>query len=83
VGLPKYLAIRHNFEAIDRALANRLKNKPYFIDYRNVLCGRTQPAYQDDGIHLLGFGNEMVAGQMAHYLKAQKWRTLARRGNPQ
>ncbi len=62
VRLPKHLAVRHNFEVIDRALADRLKDKPYFIDYRNVLCARTQPAYQDDGIHLQGSGNEMVAG---------------------
>jgi lysophospholipase L1-like esterase len=83
VGLPRHLAIRHNFEVIDRALADRLKHKPYFIDYRNVLCSRTQPAYQDDGIHLLGVGNEMVANQMARYLKAQQWHTLASRGSNQ
>jgi hypothetical protein len=79
VGLPKHLAIRHNFVVIDRALADRLKNKPYFIDYRNVLCGRTRPAYQDDGIHLLDCGREIVAAHMAGYLKDQKWRALAMR----
>ncbi len=83
VGLPKHLAIRHNFVVIDRALANRMKNKPYFIDYRNVLCGRTQPVYQDDGIHLLDGGNAIVAAHMAGYLKAQKWRALAMRRSSQ
>ncbi len=83
VDLPKHLAVRHNFEVINRALADRLKNKPYFIDYRNILCGRTQPAYQDDGIHLRDIGNEMVAGQMAGYLKAQKWLTVAGGGSSQ
>lgn len=82
VGLPKHLAVRHNFEVIDRALADRLKDKPYFIDFRNVLCRRTQPAYQDDGIHLLDIGNEMVAGQMARYLKAQESHTAVVGGSP-
>ena len=82
VDLPKHLALRHNFEVIDRALVDRLKNKPYFIDYRNVLCGRTHPAYQDDGIHLLDIGNEMVARQMARYLKAPGSFTAAVGGSP-
>jgi hypothetical protein len=81
VSLPKHMAVRHNFEIIDRALADRLKDKPYFIDYRNVLCARTQPAYQDDGIHLLGIGNEMVAGQMARYLKTHSFQTAAAGGS--
>jgi lysophospholipase L1-like esterase len=83
VGLPKHLAVRHNFEVIDRAIADRLKQKPYFIDFRNVLCGRTQPAYQDDGIHLQDSGREMVAKQMASYLKAQKGSIFARGGSSQ
>lgn len=82
VSLPKHLAVRHNFEIIDRALADRLKNKPYFIDFRNVLCKRTQPAYQDDGIHLQDVGREMVAGQMARNLKAQGAHTAAVGGSP-
>jgi hypothetical protein len=73
--------VRHNFEVIDRALADRLKDKPYFIDFRNVLCARTQPAYQDDGIHLLDIGNEMVAGQMARYLKTHPFQTAAAGGS--
>jgi hypothetical protein len=82
VSLPKHLALRHNFEIIDRALADRLKNKPYFIDFRNVLCKRTQPAYQDDGIHLQDAGREMVAGQMARYRKAPGSHTIAVGGSP-
>jgi lysophospholipase L1-like esterase len=77
----KHMALRRNFEVIDRALAHRLKDKPYFIDFRNVLCTRTQPAYQDDGIHLQDFGRAMVAGQMAHYLKAHLCQTAARGGS--
>lgn len=77
----KYMALRHNFEVINRALADRLQHKPYFIDFRNVLCPRTQPAYQEDGIHLHDVGREMVAGQMARFLKAQGGRTAAGGGS--
>ena len=80
VSLPKYMAIRQNFEVTYNALADRLKNKPYFIDYRNVLCGRTQPVYQDDGIHLQDRGREMVAAQIAHYLKASRFYPAAAGG---
>ncbi|MFZ5447643.1 MAG: SGNH/GDSL hydrolase family protein [Thermodesulfobacteriota bacterium] len=73
----RHLAMRHNFEVINRALAARLKDKPYFIDFRNALCARTQPAYQADGIHLQDVGDEMVAGQMARYLKSHWLRTAA------
>jgi hypothetical protein len=71
----KHLALRHNFIVIDRALAKRLQGKPYFVDLRNVLCARTRPAYQDDGIHLQDSGREMVAGQMARILKSPRWHT--------
>jgi hypothetical protein len=81
VSLPKHMAVRHNFELIDRALADRLKDKPYFIDFRNVLCARTQPAYQDDGIHLQDIGREIVAGQMARYLKTHPFQTGAGGGS--
>jgi len=77
VSLPKFMAVRHNFEVINQALADRLKDKPYFIDFRNVLCGRTQPAYQEDGIHLKDIGDEMVASHMARYLKALPFHTAA------
>ena len=82
VSLPKHLAVRHNFELIYQALANRLKDKPYFVDFRNVLCSRTQPAYQDNGIHLQDVGREMVAGEMARYLKAQGAYTATVGGSP-
>jgi lysophospholipase L1-like esterase len=73
----QHMALRYNFEVINRALADRLKDKPYFIDFRNVLCARTQPAYQDDGIHLQDVGHKMVAGQMARYLKTHQLHAAA------
>jgi hypothetical protein len=79
----KHMALRHNFVVTNRALVARLKDKPYFIDFRNVLCGRTQPAYQDDGIHLRDCGREVVAGQMARVLKAPQHYGSARGGSLQ
>jgi hypothetical protein len=80
--LGKFPALRHNFEVIDRALAERLKHKPYFNDFRNVLCGRTQPVYQEDGIHLQDGGREIVAGQMSRLLKGTQ-QVAAPGGKPQ
>lgn len=80
VSLPNHKVLRQNFEVTYQALADRLKDKPYFINFRNVLCGRAQPAYQQDGIHLQDRGREMVAGQMAHYLKANPFPTAAAAG---
>jgi hypothetical protein len=71
VNLPKHIAVRHNFVVINQALADRLKNKPYFTDFRNVLVPRTQSVCKEDGIHLLSIGDEIVADHMARHLKAQ------------
>ena len=54
-------ALRHNFEVTYDALEARLKDKPYFIDFRNILCSRSQPVYQVDGIHLEDAGRQLVA----------------------
>ena len=67
----RHLALRHNFEVTYNALAARLKDKPYFVDFRNVLCSRTQPTYQPDGIHLEDAGREMVARRLGEVLKAR------------
>jgi hypothetical protein len=65
----QHLALRHNFTVINNALVSRLKNKPYFVDFQNILCPRTEPAYQKDGIHLEDRGREMVAQGMSRVLK--------------
>jgi hypothetical protein len=62
-------ALRHNFEVTYDALAARLKDKPFFIDFRNVLCARTEPMYEPDGIHLEDAGSQMVARAMGRILK--------------
>lgn len=65
----RHLALMHNFKVTNEALADRLKAKPYFLDFRNVLCPRTKPVYQRDGIHLQDAGREMVAHAMGAVLK--------------
>jgi len=52
-------------------LAGSLKDKPYFVDFRNVLTGRTAPVYEADGVHLKPAGNGMVAARLAEVLKAK------------
>lgn len=65
----RHFALRHNFTVINRALVARLKNKPYFVDFQNILCPRTEPTYQEDGIHLEDVGRKMVAREMSRVLK--------------
>ncbi len=75
-------ALRHNFKVVNQALVARLKDKPYFIDFQNVLCPRTEPAYQTDGIHLQDIGRQMVAQAMGKYLKEHLSTTAALGGGP-
>ena len=73
----KKSALRHNFVVTYNALEERLKNKPYFIDFRNVVCSRTEPVYQPDGIHMLAVGREIMA---RHFNRVVKERHLAGSG---
>jgi lysophospholipase L1-like esterase len=67
--LGKRSALRHNFVVTYQAMVDRLEKKPYFINYRNILCSRTEPVYQPDGIHLLDAGRKMVARHLSQDLK--------------
>jgi lysophospholipase L1-like esterase len=51
------------------AVARRLKDKPYFADMRNALCGRTTPAYQPDGVHLNDAGRRIMGLAIARAIK--------------
>ena len=64
----KFLKVKQNFVLAYNALADRLKDQPYFVDFQNVLCARTQPAYRPDGVHLNAYGNRLVAQAMARVL---------------
>ncbi|RJR42576.1 MAG: SGNH/GDSL hydrolase family protein [Deltaproteobacteria bacterium] len=67
--LGKKSALRHNFVVTYQALVERLEKKPYFINYQNLLCSRTEPVYQPDGIHLLDAGRKTVAHHLSQTLK--------------
>ena len=56
--------MRHNFEVVYDALEDRLHNKPYFVNLRNVLSSRTEPAYKPDGVHLNDYGRKRIAEAM-------------------
>lgn len=75
--MSKKSAMRDNFVTVYHAQVNRLKDKPYFIDFRNIVCSRTEPMYQPDGIHMLDAGRKIMA---QHFNQVLKDRLLA--GNP-
>jgi hypothetical protein len=67
--LNEHWALQKNFIVVYNALFERLKNKPYFVDLRNILCSRHQQVYESDGIHLNPIGDRMVAAKIAEFLK--------------
>lgn len=71
-GLPlspqEFTALRDNFSIPYEAIAERLKNKPYFVDFRNLFCDRTIPVYKPDGVHLQDEGREIVARRIGRVL---------------
>jgi lysophospholipase L1-like esterase len=67
----RFLSVRHNFAVAYRALEEKLKDLPYFINFQNVLCARKQLVYQPDGVHLRPAGNDMVAQALARVLTEQ------------
>jgi lysophospholipase L1-like esterase len=62
-------ALQKNFVLVYSALFERLRDKPYFVDFRHILCSRTEPVYESDGIHLNPAGDRMVAAHMGEFLK--------------
>ncbi len=69
----RFLSLRENLSTTYDLLAAPLKDKPYFVDFKNVLCSRTTPVYQSDGVHLKPQGNRMVASRLAEVLKDRGW----------
>ena len=71
-GLPltpeNFTAIRDNMAIPYQAIAERLKMKPYFVDFQNVLCDRSAPMYKADGVHLQDNGRELVARTLGRIL---------------
>jgi lysophospholipase L1-like esterase len=69
----RFLRVRENLATTYDMLMTPLKDKPYFVDFRNALCDRTIPVYENDGVHLKPQGNKMVATRMAEMLQDRGW----------
>jgi hypothetical protein len=67
--LNKRWAMEKNFILIYNALADRLHDKPYFVNLRNLLCSRQQQLYESDGMHLNPTGDRLVAAKLGALLK--------------
>lgn len=65
----RFAVARENFNTIYGAMYERLRGKPYFVDFRDVLILRSEPVYQPDGVHLTDEGREMVAAGLARALE--------------
>ena len=65
VNSDRFVTVRRNLTLPYLAIKERLKGKPYFIDFQDALCDRTVAAYEPDGVHTTDAGNEMVAQKMA------------------
>lgn len=65
----RFLAVRHNMAVTYEVMARRLQGEAYFVNFQNVLCPRTEPDYQPDGVHLLDRGRQLVAGEMGRVLE--------------
>lgn len=65
----RFLKFKQNFALVYQTLATHLKDEPYFINFQNILCGRTEPVYEMDGVHLNAVGNRLVAEAMTPVLR--------------
>lgn len=69
VDAERFSTMRQNFAIPYLALLDQLSGKPYFVNFRNVLCQREVAAYQPDGVHLTDAGRRMIAEKMYSILK--------------
>jgi lysophospholipase L1-like esterase len=69
----RFIRVRENLATTYDMLMTPIKDKPYFVDFRNALCDRTIPVYENDGVHLKPQGNKMVATRLAEMLKDRGW----------
>jgi len=73
---------RHNFAVPYEALMDGLKNKPYFVTCRDILCDRQAQMYTSDGVHLRDEGNRFVAERLAPIVMQRCQRPAKVAGTP-
>ncbi len=69
----RFLKFKKNFTVVYQTLTTDLKDEPHFLEFQNILCSRTEPVYETDGIHLNVAGNRMVAEALARELRKRDW----------
>lgn len=69
INTDRFAAMRENFLVVYGALEESLLDRPYFVDFRNILASRKKVAFKPDGVHLTDYGRQMVAAAMARTLK--------------
>lgn len=65
----RFAAVRQNFSLPYRALAERLRHQPFFVNLSDALCKRDTAVYQPDGVHLTDQGRKLVAIRMGKILE--------------
>lgn len=65
ISVDRLATARENLALPYRAILERLKGRAYFVDFRDILCGRVVPMYQADGVHLNDDGRRTIASNMA------------------
>ncbi len=68
----KLHVMRSNFAVPYQLLLERLKNKPYFVGLRDALCGRKEPAYKPDGVHLTNYGRKLMARKIVEIISSRE-----------
>uniref|UniRef100_I2PXG6 SGNH hydrolase-type esterase domain-containing protein n=1 Tax=Desulfovibrio sp. U5L TaxID=596152 RepID=I2PXG6_9BACT len=71
LGRKTFPNVRENFQTVYAALEKALDGKPYSVNLRNALCGRTSPAYSADGVHNTDAGRQGIAAAMLPALRAR------------
>lgn len=69
INTERFASMRENFLTVYGALEQTLEQRPYFVDFRNVLASRKEVAFKPDGVHLTDYGRQMVAKAMVERLR--------------
>jgi hypothetical protein len=71
LGRKTFPYVRENFMTVYGALERALAGKPYCVNLRDALCGRTVPVYTADGVHNTVAGRQAIVAAMLPVLRAR------------
>ena len=72
----KFPDLKQSLNTTYNKFERELRNKPYFVSLRNVLCERKVAFFQPDGIHVTSEGDEVIARNIGKLLINRFPRTL-------